>query len=171
MKLNTIFLVLMAIAFPAVALAATAPTEVHATGVDLRPVLSELLLAAFTILSGGGVWVLRFVLLFLKSKTGVNVMEQEKFLREYLEAGMTRGLKFAQQELDDADWTKVEVKNQMLAMAATYVMTSVPDALSYFKLDEVGLRDRLAARLTDLTPAATTVVNVAAAPAAPAKAR
>ena len=69
------------------------------------------------------------------------------YLMEALKAGVTYGKNKAMEELSDADWTKIEVKNAMLAHAASYVMTRVPDAVKKFNLTEQDVKDLVLARL------------------------
>ena len=176
MKLKALFfMVLTALFVPTLVLAAP---EVHATGVgnlDFRPLLQEFLFTAFSVLSLVAIWALRRVGEFLKTKTGVNVLSSEKLLREYLDAAMMNALKYASTQVDKAEWAKVEVKNEMVAIAATYVMNSVPDALKYFGLTRESVMEKLLARFPDLeaslSAGTTVVVNTAPATAPKAPSR
>ena len=148
MNLKTFFLavgVALAALVPTVAFASAAAVanDVHVTGVDLRPLLQEVLLVLGSIASVLALWALRAVGAFIRTKTGVNIMAQEDMLRKYMESALQSGLKYASTQVDSATWAHVDTKNAMLNMAAEYVLASVPDAVAYFKLDKEGLMTRL----------------------------
>ena len=50
------------------------------------------------------------------------------------------------------DIGKVEVRSEMTAIAAGYVVDTVPKALKHFKIDEDGLRQRINARIGLIDP-------------------
>ena len=91
-----------------------------------------------------GLWAIKkFV-----TKLGLESDEHiRKYLLEALQSSVTYGKNKATEELKDADWTKVEVKNAVVAHAASYVLTRVPDAVKRFKLNEQDVKDLVLARL------------------------
>lgn len=164
MKLRMFLLALVAVMTPVAAFAAT---DVHATGVDLRPLLQEVLLTVSAVVSLFAMWALRKVGEYIRAKTGVNVLAQEQMIRDYLEAAMARGLAYALAKVESADWASVEFKNELLTIASQYVLDAVPGALEHFGLDREALIERLVARLPELEASA----KVATAAKAPARAR
>ena len=84
------------------------------------------------------------------TKMGVESDEKvRKYLIDTIQAGVAYGKNKVEEELGDTDVTKADVKNVMLAHAASYVMTRVPDAVKKFKLTEQDIRDLVLAHLEE----------------------
>lgn len=112
--------------------------------IDLGPLLTVLLQALGGVVlavAGWAVWK-------VQQKFG---LENEEKLRntvmEVVERGVTYGKNKANEELNDADWTKIETKNALVGHAANYVLTKVPDAVKKFKLTEDEVKDLVLAKL------------------------
>jgi len=112
--------------------------------IDLSPVLTILLQCLGGVVLAVGSWALYKV----QQKFG---LENEDKIREVvmgaIERGVTYGKHKAEEELKDADWAKVETKNALVAHAASYVLTKVPDAVKKFKLSEDQVKELVLTKL------------------------
>ena len=112
--------------------------------IDLTLVWPVVIQIAAGALLGLGIWAIK------KFITKLSLEEDEK-VREYLisalQAGITFGKNKAIEELGSDDWTKIDVKDVIMAQAVTYALTRVPDAVKKFKLTEEDIKDLVLARL------------------------
>jgi len=145
----------------------------ESTLVDLSPLLLQLL-------SVVGVAVLAIAGWAVKKVADKFGLENDAKIREYLLSAVERGVEFgkhkAEEKLGDANWAKIDVKNELVASAAGYVLKKVPDALKKFKLTEDDVKDLILSKLgasneeTAATkPAQASPVPVAAPVAEPVK--
>lgn len=112
--------------------------------IDLAPYIPVVLeVLAGIVLALAGWAVKRFA-----TKMGLESDEKIRtYLMQAITAAVTYGKNKAVEELNDADWTKLEVKDVLLAQAASYVITRVPGAVKKFKLNEQDIKDLVLARL------------------------
>lgn len=132
------------------------------TLVDYRPLLLDVLqLLAAAVLSGG-LWALRLLMLKLK-------LDADSRFREYLETALRNGIGYAATRLQEriASLSPVDARNAIVADAATYAITKVPDALARFGIDSGHLADMITARLASVL--GETQPHLVAPTAAPAK--
>ena len=112
--------------------------------IDLSPILTILLQS----LAGAVMAVAGWALHKVQQKFS---LENEGKIREVVMAAVARGITYgknkAQEELNNADWAKIETKNAMVAHASNYVLSKVPDAVKKFKLTEDQVRDLVLAKL------------------------
>ena len=83
----------------------------------------------------------------------LKIKDQDR-TREYLERAMQLGIQYAMELAirKGDDLAQVNVRDELVAAAATYAGRAVPDALRMFGIDEAGLKDRLRARLPEIAP-------------------
>lgn len=82
------------------------------------------------------------------TKLGIDAdAETRAYLLTAVVAAVTYGRNKALEELGTADWTKVDVRNALLAHGVAYVLQRVPDAVSRFNLKEQDIRELIIARL------------------------
>ncbi len=143
---------------------------VSGTTVDFGSLLESILTLLASAATFMLIWLFRQGAAFFKSKTGINVLEQEGVLRKYLEGAMQNALKFGVEKLRDSEIGHVNTKSEAIAEAVAYVLNAVPDALSYFGITEQGLRDRLEARFGEVLADAKSVDAKATLQEADAKA-
>ncbi|MDO8423585.1 MAG: hypothetical protein Q7S99_15640 [Parvibaculum sp.] len=105
----------------------------------LAPMVSEILLAVLTALAS---FVVAKLCQWLKAK-------RDGELGAILDKALAMGIAFAMSRL--TDWTQgrtsLEVKNELAADAANYVLVHVPDAVKALKLDGEHLTRMIEARL------------------------
>lgn len=118
----------------------TVATEV----IEFGPTLSVILQGLAGVLLAVGTWAVKL----LADKLG---LEKDDKVRQYLNDAIKNGVEFgkkkAKEELSDADWTRIETKNVLLAHAAGYVLSKVPDAVKRFKLTEDDIKDLIYSRI------------------------
>lgn len=133
------------------------------TLIDLGPILDQVVMLLAAALLAVGTWAVKKV----SDKFG---LENDDKIRQYLLSAVERGVEFgkhkAEEAVGDADWSKVDVKNEMVAYAATYVLTKVPDAVKRFNLTEEGVRDLILAKLGASNETTATTLPATKAPAA-----
>lgn len=111
--------------------------------IDLSPLVNELvsvLAMVLTTIAGLGVRA-------LFKKLG---LQEERELREALEIAAQRGISLAANRLaqESKRLDNVEVRNELVALAANYVVKSTPGAVKKFNLNE-RLQELIEARLVD----------------------
>lgn len=115
-----------------------------ATLIDLGPILEHVLNVLFAVLSAVAIWGVK--------KIGDAVgLENDDKIRQYLIGAVERGVEYgktkAEDALGDADWAKVDVKSELVAHAAGYILSKVPDAIKKFGLTEEDIRDLVLSKL------------------------
>jgi mono/diheme cytochrome c family protein len=114
------------------------------TSIDLSPLVQPTVEVLAGIFLAVGIWAVKK----LSTKLG---LEADDKIRSYLLTAVENAVAFgktkAVEKFEHADWTKVEVKDEILAHAASYVMTRVPDAVKQFKLSEQDIKDMVMAKL------------------------
>jgi hypothetical protein len=130
-----------------------------ATTIQLAPLIDVAASLLLALLLGLGVFAIQRGLAWLK------LSEDEK-IRGYLEAAMRNGVTFALHKAREriGAGATVDVRNEVVAGAANYVIERVPDALKRFGVTEDGVRDMVLARINP----GVLVPPPAAAPAPPA---
>jgi hypothetical protein len=110
---------------------------------------------------GGGLSVLAGIATRAVTKH-LSVRSQDR-IRDYLERALQLAIQFATElaRRRGDDLAQVQVRDELVATAASYAARTVPDALRTFGIDEQGLKDRLRARLPEVVPhpAQTTVID------------
>jgi len=112
--------------------------------IDLQPILGLAVDALQGLLLALGAWVATKV-------AQTFGLENDDKIRGYLDKAVVNAIEFgekkAREEVKKADWAKIETKNAMVAHAAGYVLSKVPDAVKRFKLTEDDVKDLVTARL------------------------
>lgn len=132
------------------------------TLVDLSPLLQVLFTTVGTIAVAFATFAIHKVNTWLASKTGQQNLLNEDVIRQYLDSALNNAVHFAVSQVGSSDWTHVDTKNALLKAGADYILSHVPDAVKYFKLDPASLESALEAKLNQVlpmtSPAPTTVV-------------
>lgn len=141
---------LMTVVAPA--FAADAPAAV--TTIDLSALVSALVSAAATVLTGLGSWALLALRAYVARRTG---LETDAATREYLDRALNHAVSWgaarAERALAGKDGvTDLDLHNATLAAAAQYALDLVPDALAHFGVTAGALETMLEARLATLLP-------------------
>ena len=112
----------------------------------VRPWLDALAASVITaVVSLAGVWARRWF-----------GLEAEARMREALHSGLTTGAAAAIGNLTDfasRRLSRIEIENELIALAVSYVLRSVPDAVKFFGLTEPRLAEMARAKLIQLLPA------------------
>jgi hypothetical protein len=116
--------------------------EVDVTSVDLGPLLEVVISLLGVVLSAVGYKAVRW----LQQKTGTEALVQDEIVRQYVEKAAAAAVEYGKQRVGGGVVT-VNVRNQIIATGAGYMIKRVPDALARFGLDEEGVREMLEARL------------------------
>jgi hypothetical protein len=124
------FLACMAFAAPSLAFAVAVTGGDGAAIVDIAPILTALVQMVAT---GLAAVIARFF------HTG--------YLRDGLYKVLEMAVRYAIQTVHTVDWTKLETRNELVALAANYVIQSAPKALSKFGIDRPRLEQMVLARL------------------------
>lgn len=122
---------------PAPAAAATIPPELTA----------ELVNGALLVLSALAGWALRRAMAWLR-------VDQEGKLARRLEDGMVVALGYARERAlsQAAQLDAIDVRSQLVADAAAYLVPKMPQTLAALGIDDAGLAERLTARLDQVVP-------------------
>ncbi|NJO64298.1 MAG: hypothetical protein HC836_40865 [Richelia sp. RM2_1_2] len=114
------------------------------TTIDLTSVWPVILEIGAGVVLAMGIWAIKKLI----AKIG---LEADEKVRDYLigaiQSGITFGKNKALAEVNSDDWSKVDVRDIVLAQAVTYTLTRVPDAVKKFKLTEQDIKDLVLARL------------------------
>ena len=110
--------------------------------IDMAPMVDTAASLLSAMLLAGGLWVIRRALAWLQ------LSEDEK-VRAYLETALQNAITFARNRVvaGGAEHAQIEVRNQVVAEATSYIVARVPDALKRFGIDEEAARDLVLARL------------------------
>lgn len=132
-----------------------------ATTIHLAPLIDVAAGLLLSVLLGLGVFAIQRGLAWLK------LSEDEK-IRGYLEAALRNGVTFAVNKARErvGAGASVDVRNEVVAGAANYVIGRVPDALKRFGVTEEGVRDMVLARIHPAVFTAPAVPGAALTPAA-----
>jgi hypothetical protein len=155
--------ILFVILLPGLAAAADASTSI-----DLAPILVQYVLPfAFSVLAMVG----SLALLWLRKRLGMAADDQNA---GKLEDAMRNGLAFAQSQLQATVAAggpmNLQLKNQILSIAAKYAADHVPDAMKALSVGEDLLKQKLEARLSLNTTPPDQSMAVPTPPAQPAPA-
>ena len=121
--------------------------QVAAAVVDLQPLIETALGLIATAVMGLAIFAIRALNAWLAAKLGHQNLVNEDMVRGYLSDALDRAVSYAKTKVDDADWSKVDVKSALIAEAARYAMTRVPDAINHFNLTEEDIAEMIEARL------------------------
>lgn len=124
--------------------------------IDLEPIFSVLIGILATILSVVG----GFLIAWLQKRIGVENQQIDQFVREYLNTALERAVDYASVQLRESGTVSIETNSAFVKMAADYVLQHVPDAVAYFGISEVQLKELVIARLRELFPETVSVVPV-----------
>lgn len=114
---------------------------------DLRPLWGYGADLAVTLASVLGAWVIRRLTVWLN-------LHEDGRVRQYLDDALARALQYAMEVLlrRGEDLAVVTVRDELVAVAASYAAKAVPDALRRFGVDGPGLERMLRARLPEIVP-------------------
>lgn len=131
------------LAFTGQALAADAARPVA----DLRPLWGYGVEIAGGLLTVLGGFATRRVSKYLGLK-------EQDLARTCLDMALMRAIQYAMEVAIQRGESvaQVEVRNRLVAVAATYAARAVPDTLRLFGIDRAGLEERLRARLPEIVP-------------------
>lgn len=117
--------------------------------IDFVPTLLSIVDLVFAALGAVGLWLLHGAFSVFKTKTGIEVEDK---MRSVLEVALVNGIHYARSAARGKveSLGKVTVENEVIATAATYVLSKVPDTAKYFNLDEAAIRDLVMARLPQI---------------------
>lgn len=126
------------------------------TSVDLTALWQIVIPLAVAVLTALASWLSIQVTSYFKLKS-------DNVVRGYLDEILKRGIGFAQSEMEQAAarYTKVDVKNAVVASAAAYAIRQAPDAITRFGLTPAQVEAMVSARLAKL-PATDAVITVVA---------
>lgn len=122
------------------------------TIVDLSPIVQTVVGLLSAVVMGLGGLAIHALNVWLSAKTGHQNLINEDTVRGYLHSALDNAVHYAVGKIGSGDWSKIDVKNALIAEAASYALAHVPDALAYFKIDEKGLEDLIIAKLGKLVP-------------------
>ncbi len=120
-----------------------------AQSVSLQPIATELMNGLAVVLTAFISFISAQISLWLSKKLKLDALKVEETIRGYLNEAARRGIQWAMVKMETSDLTNIEIKNQVLAMAAQYVVDRVPDALKRFNFTDDILKQYLEARLGD----------------------
>lgn len=118
-----------------------ADTAVHV--INLMPLFNILLPlfgVVFTLLGVAGI-------LWLQKKVGVEKLFEKDKLYDMVDKQMDQAVAYGIQQLEKADWTKIETKNAILAGAANFMVDHADDLLNKTGMTEAKLKALLEAKL------------------------
>lgn len=110
--------------------------------VDLKPLLDVGLQILAAVLLALGSWAATWLVKKLK-------LSADSEVRLYLDQALQRGVTYAVEHARTrgADLARVEVRNEIVAKAASYAATRVPDALKHFNVTPEQVKAMVIARL------------------------
>lgn len=131
--------------FATVCLAGAADTY----ALHIQDLLQTIIGIVFGAIAGLLAWGVGSVISLVRKKTGLEIDDN---IRSYLETALQNGLNWAQLKvLEEAkDIKDPEVKSELLADAANYVLDKVPDAVDHFGLTPDRMLELIEARLPSL---------------------
>lgn len=117
------------------------------TTADLRPLWGYGVDLVITLASVMGAWVIRRLTVWLN-------LHEDSRVRQYLDDALARALQYAVEVLlrRGEDLAVVTVRDELVAVAASYAASAVPDALRRFGVDGPALERLLRARLPEIVP-------------------
>lgn len=121
--------------------------EATATTADFRPLWGYGVELAVAVLGALGAWAINRLSAWLGLRQGDS-------MRAYVDSAFARALQYAAEQAlaRGKDLAAVDVRSEMVAIAAKYAVETVPDALRHFGIDGPGLEKRLLARLPEVIP-------------------
>ncbi|MBO6507413.1 MAG: inadl protein [Roseibium sp.] len=139
--LRTLFAAFFALfLFPSVVLAAE-------TTVDFSSLVEPAVNGVFAVIGTVVLWLGKKALNAFELRTGLELDQQyaerlDRALMRAVDYGKSKALQVAKEHASEVD-----VRNELLATAASYALNSVPDALEHFNIDRERLIDMLEARI------------------------
>ncbi len=119
-----------------------APTMVLAATVDLQPTAQLCVTYIFVALNAVGIAIIG---IFAHGSI-------ETRLRNALQTALEAAAAYASQKVTNADWTKLDIKNPIVALAVNYAQKAVPNALKWFGITPERLAEMVIARLAYFAP-------------------
>lgn len=113
------------------------------TVVDVQPIIDAVVGALAALLLAVGTWAAKM----LGDRLG---LAKDSEVRGYLETAIQSGIGWGKEKalaLGHKDFAKIDVRNQVVAAAVSYVVKATPDALRRFGLTDDRLRELVLARL------------------------
>lgn len=120
------------------------PAQAADTTVSFAPIIEWLLPLVRDTLIAGLTALAAWALALFKNKTGLDIEARH---REALQSAIQRGVDYALNLKMPEGKLTLDVKNEMIALAADYVIRHTPDAMKYFGITASGLSERIIARL------------------------
>lgn len=139
LRMALMLAVLISIEAPAFAQAAAPATPTF--GIDLRPLLNEIVLP---LVGAAALWLATWLATRI---AGWLKISRDDRVRAYLEKALLLAIDYGKSRLEQGGPLTFQVKSQIVAAAANYAVEHVPGALKHFGVDQEGLRRMLAARL------------------------
>lgn len=117
--------------------------------IDLGPIIEVIITYLAAALSALGTVGIAFMQREFK-KRGIDISAEH---RKSLENAIQRGISYATEAAKSAtaDFGRIETRNQVIATAANYATSFVPDAIKYFGVTPTALQDMIVSRLSDST--------------------
>lgn len=143
--LGAVALVAAAAVSVPIAYAQAAAPATPTFGIDLRPLLNEIVLP---LAGAAAVWLATWISTRI---AGWLKISRDDRVRAYLEKALLLGIDYGKSRLERGTPLTLQVKSQIVATAATYAVEHVPAALKHFGVDKDGLTRMLAARLEGTT--------------------
>ena len=149
---------------PAAAGSTVAAAPAPDTMVEVGPLFSGLRATIEAVAGLAIAAAVGWVALRLNSLAGINIEARH---REALQSALLNGVRAGLDLFGKrADAMQVDVRSKVLAEAADYVITSVPDAVKHFGLTPARVRDLARAKLAEAEPPAMFGASGTAPPAA-----
>ncbi len=104
----------------------------HATAMDLSPVINVLLQLAATVLLAAGTWAISQLVRWLGLK---NAAQATASLDDALQKSVTYGLQQSQDLIRQKGWDHADVRSATLAQALPYLIQHFPDVLGSAGID------------------------------------
>jgi hypothetical protein len=116
------------------------------TTVDLSGAIGPVLEGVFAIVAAALVWLARKGIGVFEDKINIELDEQ---MKDRIEAAIIWGVEYGHKKAQrlTASHSVIDVQNETIAQAVSYVIKSVPDSLNYFGITEDRLRDMIEARM------------------------
>lgn len=140
------FLAFLAPAWAQEAMAA-APAAEGWYAINVRPLLSELILAIGALLALQVPIVIHRVTQWIKAKSKLDLTGMESIAAAQLDKALNLAVSYGIEHIDKADWTNIQTKHQVVAAAANYAIDRVPELLKRFNVTPEALNQMLTARL------------------------
>lgn len=113
--------------------------------VDLAPAVQVLLQMLAGLLLAVGTWGVKRI----SDRFGIEVDDKIRgYLMSAVSGAVGFGIRKAKALIEEKPgWTRIQVENAIVASAASYILSKVPDAVKRFNLTEEDIRDLILAKL------------------------